>query len=167
MQQETIKQDLNRSKSRYEKGMEIYKSGKVSINGDGLFKVCGYYEVDTGKMKCTCPDYKTRKESCKHIFASLLFTKNRGKQTIEDLNGFANGSNGKSDSQSKSELASKDTSNKSVEGRYKDFDRQSTISPRLATINSAIEALKTHRKPIELADILTLASQLEAWALGK
>jgi hypothetical protein len=76
--QETLKQDLNNSKSRYEKGMEIYKSGKVSINCDGLFKVCGYYEVDTDKMVCNCPDHRTRKQTCKHIFASMLFTKNRG-----------------------------------------------------------------------------------------
>ena len=52
--QETLKQELTNGKSRYEKGMELCRQGKVSINGGGLFKVCGYYEVDTDKMDCNC-----------------------------------------------------------------------------------------------------------------
>jgi hypothetical protein len=126
--QETLKQDLNNSKSRYEKGMEIYKSGKVSINCDGLFKVCGYYEVDTDKMVCNCPDHRTRKQTCKHIFASMLFTKNRGKQTIEHLDGYSNDNGIKSNSQSSSEPESKQHSNKPTEAHSKEFDRQSTIT---------------------------------------
>ncbi len=35
--QETIGEELNGSKSRYEKGLELYKQGKVSINNNGLF----------------------------------------------------------------------------------------------------------------------------------
>ncbi|MGE5443983.1 MAG: hypothetical protein ACM3SR_05185, partial [Ignavibacteriales bacterium] len=75
-------------KSRHDKGMELYKAGRVSINSNGLFKVSGYYDVDTERMTCTCPDYKTRKETCKHLFADMLFVKNRGKQSIADLEGF-------------------------------------------------------------------------------
>lgn len=161
--QETIKQELNGSKARYEKGLELYKQGKVSINGNGLFKVCGYYEVDTEKMTCSCPDYKTRKQTCKHIYASLLFTKNRGKQTVEHLNSHDNGSNGNG---AKSEVESKHDPNTVQEVHNKDFDKQATIT-RLAVLNTATEILKTQRKPIELADVLSLASQLETWALSK
>jgi len=35
----TIKTDLEASRSRYEKGLELYKSGRVSIGSNGLFKV--------------------------------------------------------------------------------------------------------------------------------
>jgi hypothetical protein len=38
---------------------------------------------------------------------------------------------------------------------------------RLAVLNSATEILKTHRKPVELNEVLSLASQLEIWAFGK
>ncbi|MGE5444571.1 MAG: SWIM zinc finger family protein [Ignavibacteriales bacterium] len=85
---------FNDSKSRYEKGRGLYKSSRVSIGSNGLFKVSGYYEVDTERMTCTCPDYKTRKEACKHLFAAMLFVKNRGKQRIEDLEGFNGNGNG-------------------------------------------------------------------------
>ena len=112
------REELNGSKSRYEKGMELYKQSKVSITGDGLFKVSGFYKVDTGKMQCECPDYKNNRRPCKHIFACLLFVKNRGKQTIEHLEG--NGTKSE-----RSDLA-KEAPNKPQEGHSKDFDRQST-----------------------------------------
>jgi hypothetical protein len=54
--------------------------------------------------------------------------------------------------------------NKAQEAPSKDFDKQAT-NTRLATLNTATEILKTHRKPLELADVLSLASQLETWAL--
>jgi len=108
MQQEAIREELNRSKSRYEKGLELYKQGKVSINSNGLFKVCGYYEVDTEKMTCSCPDHRTRKQTCKHIFAALLFTKNRGKEKVEHLDGYSHDSNGNS---VKSEIEARNGSN--------------------------------------------------------
>jgi hypothetical protein len=153
----TARTDLKASHSRYDKGMDSYKSGRVSIGSNGLFKVSGF-EVDTEKMQCDCPDHRTRKQACKHIFASLLFTKNRGKQTIEHLNGYSNGckpaSNGKH------------IPNKLQEAHNKDLDKQATIT-RLATLNTATEILKTHRKPVELNEVLSLASQLEKWALGK
>ena len=80
------------------------------------------------KWTVTVPDNRTRKQPCKHIFASLLFSKNRGKQTIEHLDGHSNGNgNGiKSNSQSKSEPESKQHSNKPIEAHSKEFDRQST-----------------------------------------
>ncbi len=156
--QETIIEELNGSKSRYEKGLELNKQGKVSIKNNGLFKVCGYYEVDTDKMVCNCPDHRTRNQPCKHIFASLLFTKNRGKQTIEHLDGYSNGCKPASEA--------KHTPKKLQEAHNKDLDKQATIT-RLATLNTATEILKTHRKPVELNEVLSLASRLEMWALGK
>ncbi|MGE5444087.1 MAG: SWIM zinc finger family protein [Ignavibacteriales bacterium] len=146
---------LEDSKSRYEKGMGLYKSGRVSIGPNGFFKVSGF-QVDTEKMTCTCPDYRTRKEPCKHLFAAMLFVKNSGKQKIEGLNG-----NPKTEP--------KDTANKPVEAQKqadnKPFDRQSNIT-RLAVLNTATEILKTHGKPVELTDVVSIASQLEQWALG-
>ncbi len=161
--QEAIRDELKNSKSRYEKGMELYRQGKESINCDGLFKVCGYYEVDTDKMVCNCPDHSTRKQLCKYIFASLLFTNNRGKQTIEHLEGHSHDSNGNG---AKSENEPRNGTNKSQEAQIKDFNRQTTITTRLAVLNTATEILKTHRKPVELNEVLSLASQLEIWALG-
>ncbi|MGE5446222.1 MAG: hypothetical protein ACM3SR_16775 [Ignavibacteriales bacterium] len=142
--------------------MELYKSGRVSIGSDGLFRVSGF-QVDTEKMQCECPDYKTRKQTCKHLFAAMLFVKNRGKQGIEHLNGFSNDFNRNG---AKSNPDPKHISNKVREAYSKDFDKQATIT-RLATLNTATEILKTHRKPIELAEVLCLASQLEQWALGE
>lgn len=60
----------------------------------------------------------------------------------------------------------KEASNKPQDSPDKPFDRQSTIT-RLAVFNTATEILKTHRKPIEFGDIVSLAAQLEKWALGK
>jgi hypothetical protein len=47
----------------------------------------------------------------------------------------------------------------------RDFSSQSTI--RLAVLNPAKAILKTYRKPIELNEVISLASQLGPWALGK
>ncbi len=56
MQPETIREELNGSKSRYEKGFELYKQGKVFF-AKGLYKVNGY-EVDLrSPVKCECPNY--------------------------------------------------------------------------------------------------------------
>lgn len=79
--------DLRSSRSRYDKGMELYKSSRVSIFSNGFFRVSGF-QVDTEKMQCDCPDYRTRKQTCKHLFAALLFVKNQGMKIIEDLPGF-------------------------------------------------------------------------------
>jgi hypothetical protein len=156
----TANADLKASRSRYEKGMELYKSGRVCIGSYGFFKVSGF-QVDTEKMECECPDYRTRKQTCKHIFAAMLFLKNRGKQTIEHLNGFSKGSNGP-----KSEPEPKYTPNKAQEAHSKDFNRQATITTRLAVLDTATEILKTHNKPITAESLFKVASQLEKWALG-
>ncbi len=53
MQQETIKQELNGSESRYEKGLDLYKQGKVFF-AKGMYKVNGY-EVDLRTpVECNC-----------------------------------------------------------------------------------------------------------------
>ena len=77
----------------------------------------------------------------------------------------ANGSNGNG---AKSEVESKDTSNKKPqEAHSKDFNRQTiTTTTRLAVINSAIELLKTHNTPITVESVFKVACQLEKWALG-
>jgi hypothetical protein len=104
--------------------MELYKSGRVSIVSNGFFKVSGF-QVDTEKMQCDCPDYRTRKQTCKHIFAAMLFAKNRGKATIEHLVGHSNSTNGNG---AKSCPESKNAPNKSQEANSKDFNKQTTIS---------------------------------------
>ncbi len=117
---------LSESKSRYEKGMGLYKSGRVSIGPNGLFKVSGF-QVDTERMQCDCPDYNARKEACKHLFAALLFVKNRGKEKMEGPEGF----NGNGHAKTEVKVAS----NKPLETRSKPFDRQSTrISPGLRSL---------------------------------
>ncbi|MGE5443637.1 MAG: hypothetical protein ACM3SR_03435 [Ignavibacteriales bacterium] len=143
---------FNGSKSRHDKGMVLYKSGRVSISSNGLFIVSGYYEADTEKMTCTCPDYRTRKEPCKYLFAAMLFIKNRGKATIEHLEGHSNGAKSESDDKPK-------------EAHSRDFNRQATIT-RLAVLNTATEILKTHNRQISFDDVVALADRLEAWALG-
>jgi len=138
----------------------------VSIGSNGLFKVCGYYEADPEKMACTCPDYRTRKDTCKHLFAALLFVKNRGKEKIEDLEGDWLTEMMNSTEYDKPKPEANNTANKPKEAHYKDFDRQATKSTRLAVLNTAVELLRSHRKPIEIAEVLSIASQLEQWALG-
>lgn len=128
--------------------MGLYKSGRVSTGSDGFFKVSGF-QVDTEKMQCECPDYRTRKETCKHLFAATLFVKNREKETIEDLESIS--VNGKGSAR-KDVGSTKDT--------HKPLERQSSIT-RVAVLNTATEILKTHRKRIELADVVSIASQLE------
>ena len=44
------KQEVNGGKARYEKGMELYKSGRINIGSNGLFKVSGIYKVVTEKI---------------------------------------------------------------------------------------------------------------------
>jgi hypothetical protein len=121
------------------------------------------YEVDTEKMTCTCLDYRIRKEACKHIFACLLFVKNRGKQKVEHLDSPGNNSTG-SDSYSESNRTvkpkSKDALNKPVEAHNRDFDKQSIIT-RLVCLNTAVEVLKTHGESIHREKLFETARQLE------
>lgn len=155
---------LAQGKARYEKGMALYKQGKVSIGSEGYFKVNGF-TVDAERVSCDCPDYMNRKQACKHYYAACLFLKNRCKPTIEHLEGFTNGNGTSSQSQSKSKVESKYVHYKNKAGSGKGYDRQSTIT-RLAVLNTATEVLKTHRKPIELDEVFSLAKELESWALG-
>lgn len=87
--------ELKASSRRYDKRVELYKSGRVSIGSNSLFKV-SRFAMDTEKIQCDCPDYRTLKQTCKHIFICFLFAKNRGKQTIEQLDDHSNDSNGNS-----------------------------------------------------------------------
>jgi SWIM zinc finger len=151
---------FNSSKSRYDKGWELYKSNRVSISPNGLCKVCGF-DVDTEKTECTCPDYQKRHEPCKHYFAACFFVKNRGKAKIEHLDGHVISTS----NVAKSESEAKSSNISMKEAHSKDFNSQSTIT-RLAVLHTATEILKNHRKPIELSDVASLASQLEQWALG-
>lgn len=48
----TATTDLKASRSRYDKGMGLYKSGRVSIGSNGVFRASAIYEVDTEKMQC-------------------------------------------------------------------------------------------------------------------
>lgn len=122
-------------------------------------KVSGL-QVHTEKMQCEWPDYKTRKEPCKHLFAAMLLVKDRGEQTVEHLEGFNETDIGTTKPESK------EPSHNLKEVHSNECHRQATIT-RVAVINSAIELLKTHRKPIELTDVLSLTSQPEQWALGE
>jgi hypothetical protein len=119
----------------------------VSIGPNGLFNVSGF-QVNTEKTLCNCPDYQNRHEPCKHYFAAREFQKNGCKVDLELTQETACGKSG--------------LSGKRVETR---FDKQSTIT-RLAVLNTATEMLKTHRKAIELNEVVFLACQLEKWALG-
>lgn len=158
----TEKQELEKDKARWEKGQELYKAGAVRIGENGYFQVNGY-NCDPDHISCDCPDFQFRKKPCKHIYASQAYRKARFNANTNGSTHKANG-NGNG-STPKSEGSSKDIPNKPKEGYSKDFDKQATIT-RLAVLNTAVELLKTHRKPIELTDIISLASQLEQWALG-
>jgi hypothetical protein len=147
--------ELKESKTRYEKGMELYKQGRVSVTPNGMFKVNGF-EVDLRTpVRCECPDYKSRKRACKHVFAGLLFSKNRGKVKSEHLEEFSNGNGSNPEINSRPETK--------TENHHNSYDKQATIT-RLAVLNTATEILKTHDQPIELEEVFFLASRLEAWA---
>ena len=154
---------LERSRSRHDKGMELYKSGKVSIGDNGLFRVSGYYEVDTEKMTCTCPDYQKRHEPCKHVFAACLYVKYHSKESVEHFDGHVINSNGAKVQPETKEPSPKPLPLDAKAAQGKDFNRQATIT-RLAVINSAIEIVKTWGKPVEFSVVISLASELEKWA---
>ncbi len=133
-------------KARYEKGMALYKQGKVSIGEDGYYKVNGF-RVDTERVRCECPDYQNRKEACKHYFAACFFQKN-GCKVVKD-------------STPVNTCGKRGTS-----GKRSESNRQEVIT-RLAVLNTATEILKTHRKPIEIKEVVILASKLEGWAIAE
>lgn len=91
----------------------------------------------------------------------MLFVKNRGKQTVEHLEGSQNANDNDVITSE-----SKKTFDNLNETHSKEFDRQSTIT-RLVVLNTATEILKTHRKSIEITSVVSIASQLKQWALSK
>ena len=139
--------------------MELYRQGKVSIGKDGYYKVNGF-TVDTERVKCECPDYRSRRQACKHYFAACFFQKNRGKVKIEHLNGFEDnkGFNPNPETPSKSETNTKSNSIS--------YDKQRVIT-RLACLNTAVEVLKTNGESIQSESLFETARQLEQWALGQ
>lgn len=100
-------------------------------------------------MQFECPDYKTWKDSCKHLFAAMLFIKNTGKQTTEGLNGF-NGNVAhavQSDLAPERQTESKENVSKLAQCNVphlepKPFDRHRMVT-RLAVLNTATDIAKT------------------------
>ncbi|HEX3034669.1 MAG TPA: SWIM zinc finger family protein [Thermodesulfobacteriota bacterium] len=138
-----MNQGLNGSKERWIRGQELYKSGAVTIGRDGCFHVNSYL-VDVEKVWCECPDYQHRKQPCKHFYAVRAFQK-----------------------YGKPEASSENGSEKQMKANNKNFDKQTTITTRLAVLNTATEILKTHQRPVVLEELLSLAEKLEIWALGR
>ena len=58
-------------------GQALFKSGTVSIGQDGLFRANGYRVDLRTPVMCECPDYRSRRQACKHIFTALAFVKVR------------------------------------------------------------------------------------------
>lgn len=132
---------LDLQKAIYEKGMELYRQGKVRIDSNGYFKVSGY-QVDTEKVNCRCPDYQKYKKPCKHLYSVFAFQKH-----------------GKPDSHTTMTIG--DNSHDTREN----VNKQRTIT-RLAVLNTATAILSTHPEPVKLKHVLSLAAHLEHWALG-
>ena len=143
--------DLEQSKARYLKGIELYKEGKVSITSSGLYKVNGYLVDLRTPIECECPDFTNRHEACKHIFAAKQYDKHRGKVEVTK--------------DSKPENSPQNTPENQLKGNREAFS-QERVNTRVSLIDSAIEMLKTHGHPIEPEEVFFLASRLEKWALG-
>jgi hypothetical protein len=163
------RQELNESRARYEKGLELYKQGKVSIDtsGYGLFRV-NEYLVDTQKVKCGCPDFMNRKKPCKHFYAASIFQRNGCKVARPGNVSTEEKPKSESNPSPKVDEGKKDGVNqKSKSGAtYKFYDKQDVVT-RLAVLHAATKILKTHRRPIELKEVFEIAKKLEAWALGE
>jgi SWIM zinc finger len=72
----TTVRELKESKTRYEKALELYRSGAVSIGEDGYFRVLGF-RVDVERVTCDCADYQKYKQPCLHYYAACFFQKKR------------------------------------------------------------------------------------------
>ena len=64
---------------RQERGLVIAATTKIQRYGE-RWKVPsqtgnGFYMVDMEHSKCSCPDYETRREKCKHIYAAIYVMK--------------------------------------------------------------------------------------------
>ncbi len=68
--------EASRPHTRELRALELYRTRGHEIHrfGTGLYRVpsCsggGYYTVDYLDETCTCPDFRRRRENCKHILA--------------------------------------------------------------------------------------------------
>jgi len=63
--------------SRELRGLEIFHRGGIERIGRDLFIVpsCsrGEYLADLDAEACSCPDYRSRRKACKHVYAATLF----------------------------------------------------------------------------------------------
>ncbi len=125
-------------KARYEKGLELYRAGAVSIGEDGYFRVLGF-TVDTEKVSCDCPEYQKYKQPCLHYYAACIFQKNGCK------------------------VGSASNSENKARGKDFNFPR---VNLRVKTLSLAIEVLQSHGKPITAKNLFKVAGELESWALG-
>ncbi|MGA7382639.1 MAG: transposase [Terriglobales bacterium] len=61
--------------ARQQRGLEIAATTKIRRYGDRWQVPSqtgnGFYMVDTEHEKCSCPDWETRRQNCKHIFAAI------------------------------------------------------------------------------------------------
>ena len=144
--------ELEQSKARYLRGIELYKEGKVSITKDGLYKVNGYLVDLSTPIECECPDFTNRHNACKHIYAAKMFDKERMK-TLSEKN-------------TNSENSPSNTHENQLEANSEAFS-QERVNTRVALIGHVVELLKTHPNPVEFEEVLFLVSRLEKWALGK
>lgn len=72
--------------SRALSGISLYRERGVEIRPleDGGWRVpsCSgtrYYVVDLERETCTCPDYRSREQACKHVFAAATVASRKGK----------------------------------------------------------------------------------------
>ena len=65
--------------SRELRGLAIFHRGGIERAGCDLFIVPGCsgaaseYLVDLDAEACNCPDYRSRRKACKHVYAATLF----------------------------------------------------------------------------------------------
>ncbi len=65
--------------TREQRGLALFREGAVSEHGD-LFVVRGgsrKYTVSLDRETCTCPDFGKRRETCKHLFAVVVYAAKR------------------------------------------------------------------------------------------
>lgn len=72
--------------SRALRGLELFRERGLEIRPvqDGCWRVpsCSgprFYEVDLAEESCTCPDFRSRRRPCKHVFAAVIAASRRGR----------------------------------------------------------------------------------------
>src|SRR5579862_3128047 len=79
--------------TREDRGRAIAEAKKLERKGDGPFWVVpsqqsqGKYLVDERERTCTCPDFETHGEPCKHIFAveyTITVTSGKNGSTVSE-----------------------------------------------------------------------------------